>query len=195
MAKRNDIMGVGLAGGNSSRMGQNKALLRVGEETFIGRAANVLQQVFENVIISANNRAAYEAVGFPVVEDVHKGCGPLAGIHAAMASAGKADIFVLSCDLPFVDVSVIERILENASGAEAIIAGDGTGPQPLCGLYRQTCMKVIQGQLEVKEYSVLKLVQHMKGRVVVFEGEESSPFLNVNTPSQYNEALRLLTPP
>ena len=195
MTKRTDIVGVILAGGSSSRMGQDKALLCVGEETFIGRATHLLQQVFNNVIISANDRVVYDFIGLPVVEDVHKGCGPLAGIHAAMASAGRSDIFVLSCDLPFVDVSVVERILDNSSGAEVIVAGDGTGIQPLCGLYRQTCMKVIQGQLEVKEYSVLKLVQHMKGRVVVFEEEESKRFLNINTPADYNSAVTLLKSP
>jgi len=195
MKKQADITGVVLVGGKSSRMGENKALMRFGDKTFVERAIHLLQQTFENVIISANESGVYDFVGLPIVGDVYRGCGPLAGLHAAMTSAGKSDIFVMSCDLPFVDESVVRRILDNSSGAELIVAGDPTGVQPLCGLYRQSSMRIIEGQLRVKEYSVLKLVQHMKGRVILFEEQKSNRFININTPADYNSAVALLNSP
>ena len=188
--KKTDIVGVVLAGGNSSRMGSNKAFLRRGEATFVEHAVGVLGKVFEHVIISANDPSLYDSLELHVIGDIHKGCGPMGGLHATMVHARGKDIFVLSCDLPFVDISVVERLLAESADSDVVIAGDNSGPQPLCGLYRKSCRTTIEGMIKEKQYSVLALVSRMKGKVVLFD--DGRAFTNVNTPTDYDSMAEVL---
>src|SRR5688572_13319141 len=104
-----DIEGFILAGGLSSRMGADKARLRLGGRTFVELAADALGSV-ARVVSVVGSRPGVGDYGLPVVPDVHEGLGAMGGLHAALSACGVRWAAVVSCDLPFVTGELFERL-------------------------------------------------------------------------------------
>src|SRR5688572_20417127 len=100
-----DLCAVLLAGGQSRRMGRNKALIPLDGCPIITRLACEAGQLTDQIIISANDIPVYESLGLPIVPDVYQGQGPLAGLHAAMTYSERPLLLALACDLPAVKES------------------------------------------------------------------------------------------
>src|ERR1051325_367829 len=96
-----EIEGFILAGGASSRMGEDKSLLRLGGRTFVESAAEALRAVTAHVCVVSSRRGA-ESHGLPVLEDLRAGLGALGGLHAALSACRAEWAAVVACDLPFV---------------------------------------------------------------------------------------------
>jgi molybdopterin-guanine dinucleotide biosynthesis protein A len=194
-----DIEGFILAGGASSRMGTDKALLRLGGRLFVERVAAALRTVAGRVrVVSSRHEAA--AVGLEVVPDLRGGLGALGGIHAALTGCAAPWAAVVSCDLPFVTGALLERLASlRADGAEAADAVAPTQPdgrpQPLCALYaRSACLPAAERLILTDELRPRVLLRQVRTRWVGFgeledlEGSEHF-FRNVNTPEDYRRAL------
>src|ERR1700753_528520 len=142
-----DFEGFILAGGASSRMGEDKSRLRIGGRTFVDQLAASLKPLVSRVsLVSSRDDAA--AHGLEVVRDIHLGCGALGGIHAALAGCRASRAFVVSCDLPFVTRGLFERLEEFGirQGVDAVapVQEDGRH-QPLCAIYaRAACLTVAE---------------------------------------------------
>jgi molybdopterin-guanine dinucleotide biosynthesis protein A len=192
-----EIEGFILAGGLSSRMGEDKSRLRLGGRTFVEVAAGALSSVSSRISV-VGSRPGVESHGLPVVRDVHEGLGALGGLHAALAACGAPWAAVISCDLPFVSAELFER-LASLRGVEveavAPIQKDGR-PQPLCALYAATrCQEVAGRLIREGELRPRVLLQTMRTRWVQFEEladlDGSQLFFNnVNTPDDYEDAKR-----
>jgi molybdopterin-guanine dinucleotide biosynthesis protein A len=191
-----DIEGFILAGGLSSRMGEDKSLLRLGGRTFVERAAGALGRVASSVSL-VGSRPGAGAHGLRVVRDVHVGLGALGGLHAALAACEARWAAVVSCDLPFVNGELFTRLASlRAEGFEAVapLQADGR-PQPLCALYRAAeCRAVAEELIGTDELRPRALLRRVRTRWVEFDelaDLEGSPlfFRNVNTPTDYEEAL------
>ena len=191
-----EIEGFILAGGASSRMGEDKALLRLGGELFVGRVARALRAVAGRVrAVSSRHEGA--ALGFEVVPDVYEGRGALGGIHAALAACGAPWAAVVSCDLPFVTGDLLSRLASFRSGemdAVAPVQPDGRR-QPLCALYaREPCLRMTEDLIRAGELRPRALLGRVRTRWVDFgeledlKGSENF-FRNVNTPEDYRRAL------
>src|ERR1044071_3565938 len=98
-----------LAGGASSRMGEDKSLLSLGGRTFVGAAAEALRAVAARVSV-VSSRPGAESHGLRVVPDLRAGLGALGGLHAALSSCGAEWAAVVACDLPFVTGSLLARL-------------------------------------------------------------------------------------
>jgi molybdopterin-guanine dinucleotide biosynthesis protein A len=193
-----DVEGFILAGGASSRMGADKAHLRLGGRTLVERAAAALGGVAGRVsVVSSKPDAA--AFGLPVVGDLLGGRGALGGLHAALAHASAEWAAILSCDLPFVTRALFERLASRRgqdADAVAPLQPDGR-PQPLCALYlRAACLPVTEELLRAGELRPRALLARVHTRWVSFaevEDLENSGhfFRNVNTPEDFAEALRI----
>lgn len=94
-----DVTGIILAGGRSTRMGENKALLKIGNLAAIERVRNFMQSLFKNVILITKLPAEFSFLGLDIYEDVYKNMGPLAGIHSGLLNSKAEKNFILSCDL------------------------------------------------------------------------------------------------
>ncbi len=191
-----EIEGFILAGGASSRMGEDKALLRLGGELFVGRAARALQSVAGRVrVVSSRHEAA--ALGLELLPDLYEGRGALGGLHAALAACEAPWAAVLSCDLPFVTGGLLARLASfRASVTDAVAPTQEDGrPQPLCAFYaRDPCLRTAEDLIRMGELRPRALLRQVRTRWVRFEeledlGGAGLFFRNVNTPEDYRRAL------
>ena len=155
-------IGLVLAGGRGRRMGRSKGDLIVEGQGLALRAARVLQPLCRGVLISLRPDAPNPAPGFAVVEDPPpEGRGPLAGIHAAFEATAEADLLVLACDYPRVEMDLLERLLERAADpADLVVLTDETGRlHPLVGLWRRGMALAVAQALESGCYRVGSLLE------------------------------------
>ena len=103
----NNITGIILSGGTSSRMGENKALLQLGKKKVIEHITDLMCSIFANVILITNTPNEYEFLNLPMYEDIFKVGGPLAGIHSGLVNSKTEENFILSCDMPLMRADII----------------------------------------------------------------------------------------
>ena len=97
-----------LAGGKNSRIGRNKAFIRLPNgQTILQNSINILRDIFPEIIIVANRKEAYREFEVPVVEDLIKECGPLGGVFTGLCHAASQRHFVTACDMPFISPALI----------------------------------------------------------------------------------------
>lgn len=186
-----------LAGGRSSRMGTDKAFLEFEGRTLLARALDIARSVTSDVYIVGD--AAKFAVFAPTVEDVFHGCGPLAGIHAALRSS-KTDLnLMLGVDMPFLSFALLQHLITRARTSPTAVVTvpcTASGYQPLCAVYRQKFGDAAEEALRVGRYRIDALFSD--GPVQVIGEEELTEagfapriFSNVNTPDDMRAALAL----
>ena len=185
-----------LAGGASSRMGEDKSRLTVGGRTFVEAAAEALRAVATRVSV-VSSRPGAESHGLTVVQDLRAGLGALGGLHAALKSCRAEWAAVVACDLPFVTGELLARLASVRSDeldAVAPLQEDGR-VQPLCAFYRaRACAGRVEELIRMGELRPRVLLSRVRSRLVAFgelrdlEGS-SRFFLNVNTPEDYARSL------
>ncbi|HME32966.1 MAG TPA: molybdenum cofactor guanylyltransferase [Terriglobales bacterium] len=184
-----------LAGGQSSRMGSDKALLTFHDQTLLVRAMNTAAAVAGRVVI-VGPRERYATYG-EVVEDVYAGCGPLGGIHAALSGTETDLNLVLSVDMPLMTAQFLEWLLERARNAsEWIVVPDALGgQQPLCAVYRRPVHALAEQALKAGDYKIGHLfacaptlfISETEIREAGFSPEI---FRNVNTAEEFETVVR-----
>ena len=187
-------MGFILAGGKSSRMGPNtdKAFLDFHGQSLLDRALAVAGMVCDRVTI-VGDPARFAKVGsskyVPVVADIFPGCGPLAGIHAALTHSTAELNLMLAVDMPFVSRELLAFLFAAAEPSDAIITVPRTGKgfQPLCAVYRRDFSTVAEQALRAGKYKVDAafsgvLVRVIKENELAAAGFSEQSFFNVNTP-------------
>lgn len=206
---RSDITGFVLAGGQSRRMGQDKARLAWADGTLLGGAIHCMQRVTERVWVVGSVKES----PVPLLSDQFADCGPLAGIHAALSQTPTDWILVLAVDMPLVTSSLLAFIAQRCNpGWVAIVPSMKaleTGHlsfQPLCAAYHRRLLPVVEGALSKSELSIHRLLENLQAgnmnepsRILCVIGEEelaaagfsSEMFLNVNTPADLERARSL----
>jgi molybdopterin-guanine dinucleotide biosynthesis protein A len=190
-----DIEGFILTGGASSRMGTDKARLSLGGLTFIERIAGALQAITPLVsVVSARPESLN--LGLPVVADIHRECGALGGLHAALGACRAPWAIIVSCDLPFVTGELFARLAafrNEETDAVAPLQTDGRA-QPLCALYSPArSLERIERLLREGERRPRALLRQVRTRWVapaelIDLGDPELFFMNVNTPEDYRRA-------
>jgi molybdopterin-guanine dinucleotide biosynthesis protein A len=186
-------MGFVLAGGKSSRMGagtgkdKDKAFLEFGGQTLLDRALAVMGTVCDRGAI-VGDPAKFTKYG-TVVADIFPGCGPLAGIHAALLHSSAELNLMLAVDMPFVSRELLEFVFAAAEKSDALstVPRTGKGLQPLCAVYRRDFSTVAEQALRAGKYKIDATFAGLSVRVIE-EGElaaagfSEQSFFNVNTP-------------
>jgi molybdenum cofactor guanylyltransferase len=188
MIRADEITGVVLAGGKSTRMGQDKALLMLNGKHFIRHVAEVLQAVFPEVIVSSNT-AVYDFLALPVARDVYPECGPLGGIHAALGSVKTPYIFTAPCDTPLLIPAIVERLLAEAMPDLITIASTADRFQPLVGVYPKGCRSAMSDFLVSGERKVKDFLDTATYRTVRLEAW-AERLQNINEVDQYRGLMR-----
>ena len=186
-------MGFVLAGGKSSRMGagtdkdKDKVFLEFGGQTLLDRALSVMGTVCDRVAIVGDPAkfTKYESI----VADIFPGCGPLAGIHAALLHSSVELNLMLAVDMPFVSRELLALLFAAAEESDAIVIvpRSGKGLQPLCAVYRRDFLPVAEQALRAGKYKIDATFSGVSVRVIK-EGELAAAgfaersFFNVNTP-------------
>ena len=189
------MIGYAAAGGRSARMGRDKALLPWGEATLLDHAIARLAAVCADTRILCGPAARYGDRGRPLVADAVPGAGPLGGLAAALADAGGADALVLAVDLPFVTVELLAALASSRPGADAVVPAGPRGPEPLCALYRASCLEPVRRRLAAGELRMTSFwpdvqVWTLEGDALAALGDPARLFANVNAPADYDAAGR-----
>jgi molybdopterin-guanine dinucleotide biosynthesis protein A len=180
-----------LAGGRSSRMGQDKALLTLGGEPLVKRAVRKLGKVCAEVAIAGGTK---ELMRFGrVVPDESAGCGPLGGIVAALGQSSFEWNLFLPVDAPFVLVSTLNALLLMAgkSSDMCVMARAQGVMQPLCAVYSRQALGVLQQELAAGRWKVTRAIE-AAGPIKVVDFDDARWFANLNTPEEFAEAERHL---
>jgi molybdopterin-guanine dinucleotide biosynthesis protein A len=182
-----------LAGGKSSRMGIDKAFLRLEGETLLERALKTAASVAGEVLIVGD---AKKFAGFGrVVEDVYRDRGPLGGIHAALSSSSTELNLMLAVDSPFVGTKFLDYLILRAreSGALVTVPRADFGLQPLCAVYRRGFAEVAEQSLKEGKNKIDSLFTRVKTCVIETDdlagaGFSAEMFRNLNTPQEFEKA-------
>lgn len=189
-----------LAGGQSTRMGTDKAFLQLNGRTLLERALALTQSVTPNVAIIGQQSkfSAYAAV----VEDIFPNCGPLAGIHAGLKASAYEWNLILAVDLPFVSQEVLQFLIAKAASHQAIVTAPRTseGWQPLCAIYRREFAKRAEQALRESRYKIDALFEPSTTQAISLEdlevaGFSLALFRNLNTPQDLAEVNFLAASP
>lgn len=176
------------AGGKSSRMGKDKALLPFGKyQTLAQFQYNKLSHYFQNVYISSKtNKFDFEC---RVIKDTQKEYSPLIAILSIFETLEVDEVFILSVDVPFVDKEVIETIVKSKKDkSDIVVAKSPSGIQPLCGCYKKSIVPLAYAQLAKDNHKLRDLLALAHTQIIEFE--EDAPFTNLNHPQEYLEALK-----
>ncbi len=192
-----DCTAIILAGGDSQRMGRDKANLLLGDQTLLQRVIATMQQVFPHVIVSV--RYPRPEINIPQVCDEYTDGGPLAGFSTALNQITTPWAFVVACDMPFVIPAVIERLAQRRGECKAVVPVVIGQPQPLAAFYAYGCSTVIQEILAGNgKHSLRALLERLD---VCYVDEtnlsDADPhlrsFFDLDTPQDVAQALKIGT--
>jgi molybdopterin-guanine dinucleotide biosynthesis protein A len=190
---RADATGFVVAGGKSRRMGRDKALLPWNGATLLDHAVARLGAVCASVRVLSGTERRYEDRGLSVETDVLPDAGPLGGIYTGLLGMGAGTGLFLGVDLPCVTVDLLRRLLDLSAGHDAVIPISARGPEPLCAVYRSTCLEPIRRRLAAGDLKVTSfwpdadVLQAGAGRLSDL-GPLDTMFRNVNSPADYESA-------
>lgn len=176
-----------LAGGKSSRMGENKALISLGDKLIIERAINVLTPLFDQVLVSGK-KDDYQFLNHSVVEDVEIDKGPIGGIYSALEQC-KEDLFVLSCDMPFISAELIKHVLEKSVEGKINILRYKNKVYPTLGIYPYHVIGYIKESINRNQLKMTQLVSSLKANYIACDNEHfESQLMNLNTRENLEKA-------
>ncbi len=182
-----DVTGVILAGGKSLRYGKDKAFALFNGIPLIKRVTSVMKQVFEEVIIIANEDKKYLNEEIPIFKDVIKGLGPIGGILTGILNMKNYAGFFVACDMPFLNPFLIRYMVQIRNGFDVVIPKIGKNIEPLHAIYTKRCIPFIQESISQKRYSIRSFFPNVSIRFVE-EGEikkydpELRFLININSP-------------
>ena len=184
------------AGGESRRMGQDKALLPFLGQPLIQRIAQRLAAAADELTITTNQPDAYRFLGLPLFSDTRPARGPLGGLLTALTCARQPLVAVVACDMPFASPALLAfqaRVLQNEA-ADIVIPLTPAGYEPLHAVYRrETCLPAVEWALDHDQWKLISWFSKVKVRALsVEECQLYDPlglaFANVNTPQELADA-------
>ena len=188
-----------IAGGQSRRMGRDKAFVQLGGASLIQhvikRSADLNQA---ETILIANKPQAYKHLGLPMYADAMPGKGALGGIYSALLHAKSDYALALACDMPFIKAELLRYMIDLIDAETDIIVPRVAGyPQGMHAIYRKTCLAPIRQQLQANRLKIIGFYEKMRVRCLdedeyaAFDPHGLS-FTNLNTPQELEAARRRL---
>jgi len=133
-----------LAGGKSSRMGADKALLSFRGKPMISAVVDAARPIATELFVVVDEGQPYHALGLTTVPDVYRGRGPLGGLHAALSASRAEATLLLACDIPLVSTALLRHLAACSSDAPARVVEIDGRIHPLCAVYDRRCLPVIE---------------------------------------------------
>lgn len=182
-----------IAGGKSSRMGRDKALLQIGGRTMIEQIVAQTADLGGDQIVITNTPERYKYLGLPTFPDVLPDKGALGGLYTAIHYAAQPYALTLACDMPFVNVPLLQRMLALAADFDAVIPRVNGEAEPFRAVYSKACLGPIRRALEAGQMRVISFFGEVRLRwleedeIDQFDPQRRS-FFNVNTPEDLAKA-------
>jgi len=187
MGNKSAISGFILAGGKSSRMATDKALLRIKNEPFLKRMIRLIEPFCDSIAISGQN-ANYVGFNAEVIPDLYSGCGPIAGIHSSLNHTASDWNLMVSVDVPFLNEELIRNLISSAGEFDCVIPEHASGVEPLIGLYHKRILPVVEEMIKNGDYKLMYLLSKLNVRYLDCNSLiKMYPrlFMNINRPEDY----------
>jgi molybdenum cofactor guanylyltransferase len=195
-----DVAGFILAGGCSSRMGRDKAMLDIDGATMIERAIRLIRSVDVEPAVVGSFGEFRRELEIRVIADDWPGAGPLGGITTALRDSQARWNLVIACDMPYLTTEWLQFLLRWAreSSADAVVPMNEGGPEPMCAVYHKRGETMIRTALESGTRKVTdglaKLhVEHIEREEWKSFDSDGFLFKNMNEPADYEEAKARLS--
>ncbi len=161
-----NVSGIILAGGKSSRLGQNKALIEFEGEPIIQRVVNVLHPLVDEIVLATNTPECFTFLGLRMVADLYAGTGALGGLHAGLSAIQSEYGLVVGCDMPFLNAALLEYMLLHKAGHDIVIPRIGDYYEPLHAIYARRCLPAIERSIESGQRRLLGFASQMDVRYI-----------------------------
>ena len=184
-----------LAGGKSSRMGEDKALLELEGENFINRIADNLSFFEEKIVASVNQRvlSLKRQSEWKMIRDIFPEHGPIGGLHAALKICESDALFCVSCDVPLITKGLIERMcaeMTTYDESDAVIAVTADEKyHPLCAVYRKHLWISMEENILKDQNRLMAVLKKCNVRYMKLNEELSKQLTNVNTKEEYKKIV------
>jgi molybdopterin-guanine dinucleotide biosynthesis protein A len=195
-----NVSGAILAGGQSRRMGRDKAALLIQGEPLLRRTARLLRTITPDVAIIGPTERAALAPDVPVIPDRWPNQGPLGGIATALQALAGEVVLVVGCDMPFLNPALLSAMISLAPGYDAVVVRTDGRAHPLHAVYQRRCLPVLKEQLLAGDLQVRRFLARLAVHFV--EGAELDRFdprhlstFNANTPEEWEQAVQMFTEP
>lgn len=192
--KREDITGILLAGGKSSRMGRDKGMALLHGHPMASHILRTLRKITPHILIVANNDN-YNGFGYPVVRDIIRDCGPLGGIYTGLLHSETPFSLVVSCDIPFVSADILHTLAVAPSKYEVCVPVSENHREPLCARYSRSCAlhfsQLLSGN-KLKMQEAINAFSIMEIDLNSIPGFDPVQIANINTPAElsaYNQEV------
>ncbi len=179
-----------LSGGQSRRMGRDKALLEFGGKPMLRHLVELYRPYFDGVYVSVNRAGRFDTAGAGEIVDRRPDIGPLAALESVFLETDAETVFLTATDLPFGDPEVALRLTEGCRGHDACLLSPD---EPLFAAYRRSCLAAVTRSLDDDNRRLRRLVKTLDWVTVACDEEKKARILtNVNDPEQYARALSML---
>ena len=181
-----------LAGGQSTRMGRDKALLEIGGQPLIQSAVNLLKALTERVVI-LGPAERYGFLGVPALPDLVPSRGPLSAIYTGLERSGTAVNLFLACDMPLMEGTFLELLVERAALADAVLMRlDDGSLEPLCAVYNRSCLPTVKANYERQRFKLSDLFPELRTHYLTETdlqdlGLDRRIFTNLNNPGDLEQ--------
>lgn len=183
--KYRKITSIILAGGKSSRMGEDKGFVHLKGKYMIQYVIDVARNISDNILIISNN-SEYRSFGYTVFSDIIRQCGPLGGIYTGLVHSQTESNLILCCDLPFITENAVKYIIGKSKGYDVTVPVIDGKMEPLCALYQKRCSEKFKESLLRKELKISDVVKTLNTNMVDITSRKNigiGAFRNINTPS------------
>jgi molybdopterin-guanine dinucleotide biosynthesis protein A len=190
------MTGIILAGGKNTRIGLEKAFLRIQNRVIIEEILAKLSKIFPKIIVVTNSPSSYCYPGVELVKDILPDKGSLGGIYSGLVASGTHYNFFLACDMPFISLSLIEYMRQNAEGYDVVTPKLNNYFEPLHAIYSKDCIQPIKEQLLRNDLQIFRFFNRVEVKCIN-EGEVRAfdprgiAFFNINTEDDVEEAKRI----
>ena len=182
-----------LAGGENTRIPVPKGFLVINNQRILDRNIHLFKGIFKRILISTNSPELYFSAGALMVGDIIPQKGPMTGIYSALMLPDVQAVFVTACDMPFINVILVEEILMRWDGRkDAVIPVYRNRPEPLFGIYAKRIACVMEDSIRKGEKSLRAFLGKIDVRYVEEEevrrmDPEGKSFVNINTLEDYQK--------
>jgi len=186
---RRQATGVVLAGGQSTRMQRDKALLPLEGRPLVSHVVDGLRAHVDEVLVSADDAAKYAFLGLPVIADRVPKQGPMMAVASTLEHARHDTVLYAPCDVPHLPAALVARLFRAArDGGDIIVPRGPDGRyEPLFAIYRRSVLPELLRALDAGERRIVRIYDRCDTRVVPVGPEDG--LLNVNTAADYAALL------
>ncbi len=180
---KEQITGIILAGGKSSRFGSNKALFEYKGKKLVEYSIETLKPLCGQLLLSTNEPEKFTFTGLPTVADLFPASGPVAGIHACLAQSNTEHNLVIGCDLPWLDTRLFEFILQNSHNYQVVMPRHKGFRETMASYYHKSCTVTLEKALQEKRYKIFDAIAPLKTFYPEIDNEtfyNEKLFANVN---------------